>query len=256
MAEGLSRDQAKERLEVIFSSSLEGEELDKALASIDKRLDKFEGKWDGLIKWAETKYGSPEDSQEEPQQEEETHEEKPKKRGMFGFGKSKGSEDTQEPQEETQEQTVEEGGSAPEDTQTGEITREEATERLESIFNSSLEGEELEKAISTIPQRLDKFEGKWPKLILWAEEKYESTPVAETQSEPEDHAQSEPEDEMEKTLELIISGSSDEALSNLKKMISENPANADAWMGMASLFSSMGMLGRSKACEEKAEALA
>ena len=255
MAEGLSRDQVKERLEAIFSSSLEGEELDKALASIDKRLDKFEGKWDGLIKWAETKYGSPEDSQEEPQQEEETHEEKPKKRGMFGFGKSKGSEDTQEPKEETQEQTVEEEGSAPEDSQPGEMTREEATERLESIFNSSLEGEELEKAISTIPQRLDKFEGKWPKLILWAEEKYESTSVAETQSEPEDVTHS-PKDEMEKTLELIISGSSDEALSKLKKMISENPANADAWMGMASLFSSMGMLGRSKACEEKAEALA
>ena len=30
---------------------------------------------------------------------------------------------------------------------TDEITREEATERLEAIFNSNLEGEELEKML-------------------------------------------------------------------------------------------------------------
>ena len=42
MAEELSRDEVKERLEAIFNSSMEGKELDKALASIAKRLDKFE----------------------------------------------------------------------------------------------------------------------------------------------------------------------------------------------------------------------
>jgi len=60
VAEELSRDEVKERLEAIFNSSMEGKELDKALASIEKRLDKFEGKWGGLIKWAESKHGKPE----------------------------------------------------------------------------------------------------------------------------------------------------------------------------------------------------
>ena len=69
MADKLTREEVSTRLEAIFSSSLEGEELQKALTSIEKRLDKFEGKWGGLIKWAEQKYGKPEDS-EEPSQEE------------------------------------------------------------------------------------------------------------------------------------------------------------------------------------------
>ncbi len=50
MAEELNREQVTERMQAIFRSSLEGDELDKALSSIDKRLDKFEGKWDGLIR--------------------------------------------------------------------------------------------------------------------------------------------------------------------------------------------------------------
>ena len=47
----------------------EEEELEKALISIEKRLDKFEGKWGGLIKWAEQKYGKPEDSVQPTQEE-------------------------------------------------------------------------------------------------------------------------------------------------------------------------------------------
>ena len=68
MAGEQTREEVTARLEAIFSSAMEGEELEKALISIEKRLDKFEGKWGGLIKWAEQKYGKPEDS--EPTQEE------------------------------------------------------------------------------------------------------------------------------------------------------------------------------------------
>ena len=60
MANELSREEVSDRLVAIFSASLEGSELEKAIASVDKRLDKFEGKWAGLIKWAEQKYGLPE----------------------------------------------------------------------------------------------------------------------------------------------------------------------------------------------------
>ena len=44
MAGEQTREEVAARLEAIFSSAMEGEELDKALVSIDKRLDKFEGK--------------------------------------------------------------------------------------------------------------------------------------------------------------------------------------------------------------------
>ena len=48
---------ASRKLEEIFSSSLEGDELESAIASIPKRLDKFEGRWDQLLDWADEKYG-------------------------------------------------------------------------------------------------------------------------------------------------------------------------------------------------------
>ena len=70
----LSREEVSSRLEEIFSSSLEGEELDKAVSSIPKRLDKFEGKWDGLIKGAEQKYGANEPTDEEAAEEEAAEE--------------------------------------------------------------------------------------------------------------------------------------------------------------------------------------
>ena len=148
MANELSREEVSDRLVAIFSASLEGSELEKAIASVDKRLDKFEGKWAGLIKWAEQKYGLPEESGTE-EIVEETQE-------------VNGAESQPEIHEEPVEKISE----------SAELTREDASARLEAIFRSNLEGQELEKLVATIDKRLDKFEGKWPKLILWAEEKY------------------------------------------------------------------------------------
>ncbi len=41
----------------------------QSVENYKKRLDKFEGKWGGLIKWAEQKYGKPEDSVQPTQEE-------------------------------------------------------------------------------------------------------------------------------------------------------------------------------------------
>ena len=49
---------------------------------------------------------------------------------------------------------------------------ESASAKLEEIFTSTLQGEDLDRAIASIPHRLEKFEGKWDELIVWAEEKY------------------------------------------------------------------------------------
>ena len=219
MAGEQTREEVAARLQAIFSSAMEGEELDKALVSIDKRLDKFEGKWGGLIKWAEQKYGTP----DEPEQP---------------------------PQEQT-EQAQQESGSSDQ----GEMSRQDAFSKLEAIFRSNIEGKELEKMIGSIDKRLDKFEGKWPKLILWAEEKY--GPASETPVQAETEGVESPESPgIEQTLELIISGNSQAALSNLKKMVSTNPSDPDVWNAFSSYFSSIGKSGRANACDEKAQSFA
>ncbi|MEL0189829.1 MAG: hypothetical protein ACPHIE_00645 [Candidatus Thalassarchaeaceae archaeon] len=230
MADELNRQEVSDRLVAIFSSSLEGSELEKAIASVDKRLDKFEGKWAGLIKWAEQKYGLPEESGAE-EVVEETEE-------------VNGAESQPEVREEPMEGANE----------SSELTREEASARLEAIFRSNLEGQELEKLVASIDKRLDKFEGKWPKLVLWAEEKY--GPASEVPAHTEtEHVEISETSEIEQTLELIISGNSEAALSNIKKMVSDNPSDPDVWNVFSSYFSSIGKLGRANACEQKSQSL-
>jgi hypothetical protein len=218
MAGEQTREEVTARLEAIFSSAMEGEELEKALISIEKRLDKFEGKWGGLIKWAEQKYGKPEDS-EQPIRE--------------------GNE--QEQQESEPPTQV-------------DLSREEAFSALEAIFRSNIEGKELEKMIGSIEKRLDKFEGKWPKLILWAEEKYGKADAKVEVTAQETSAPQETQG-IEQTLELIVGGEYESALVNLKHMVSEDPSDSDTWNAFSSYFSSIGLSGRAKACEEKAESL-
>jgi len=217
MAEGPTREETEQRLEAIFSSALEGEELEKMIDSIPKRIEKFEGKWGGLIGWAEKKYGVPEDSQDEPEavaeepeavaeEPEAEAEKKPKKkRGLMSrFRKSKDESDEAEAEEEQPEAEAEQ----PDEESEGD------------------------------PEGLD-----------WEEP--EGTD-SETSEESEESAAA---TDIESTLELIQSGESESALSSLKAMISTDASNPEAWRGMAAYFDSVGMAGRSKACEEKAEAL-
>jgi len=218
MAGEQTREEVAARLEAIFSSAMEGEDLEKALVSIDKRLDKFEGKWGGLIKWAEQKYGTPEDAEQS-----------------------------------SQEQTEQVRGEL-EPSGQGEMSREEAFSKLDSIFRSNIEGKELDKMLESIDKRLDKFEGKWPKLILWAEDKYGQAETNAVVATEENEIQQETPG-VEQTLELIIGGEHETALKNLKQMISENSSDPDTWTAFSSYFSAIGFSGRAKDCEEKAESL-
>ena len=134
-------------------------------------------------------------------------------------------------------------------------SREEVAARLEAIFSSAMEGEELAKSLASIEKRLDKFEGKWPKLILWAEEKYGKAGAVLEDTAAENPENTQEKHGVEQTLELIIGGDHDSALKNLKQMISEDPSDSDTWNAFSSYFSSIGFSGRAKACEEKAESL-
>ena len=169
-----------------------------------------------------------------------------------------------------------------------ELSREEVTERLETIFSAALEGDELEKLISSIPKRLEKFDGRWDGLIMWAEKKYGSqdSTASEDSDEPEDaeepeekpakkggglfsklgrskKAEAEPEEEAEAAaiseidtvLQAIEGGDSEAALSSLKELATDNGSDPEVWRAMAAYFSSIGHVGRSKACDEQAESL-
>ena len=61
-----------------------------------------------------------------------------------------------------------------------ELTREEAAEKLEAIYRGALEGADLEKRVANIPKALDKYEGKWPKIIEAAGKKYGKPETDET----------------------------------------------------------------------------
>jgi len=210
MADELSREEVTERLETIFSAALEGDELEKLISSIPKRLEKFDGRWDGLIKWAEKKYGSqdstasedsdePEDA-EEPEAVEEP-EEKPAKKGggLFSkFGRSKKAE--AEPEEEAEAEPEEEAEAEP-------------------------------------------------------EEEAEAEPEEEAEAEPEEEAEAAAISEIDTVLQAIEGGDSEAALSSLKELATGNGSDPEVWRAMAAYFSSIGHVGRSKACEEQAESL-
>ncbi|MEC8874607.1 MAG: hypothetical protein VX502_04370, partial [Candidatus Thermoplasmatota archaeon] len=82
MGDELTREEVTERLEAIYSEALEGKDLKKRLANIPKTLDKYEGKWPGLLKAAGKKFAKADsdelgDSEENNDSEDESEDEEP-----------------------------------------------------------------------------------------------------------------------------------------------------------------------------------
>ena len=93
------------------------------------------------------------------------------------------------------------------------LTREETAEILENVYKDNFEGTELAKKITNIPKLLDKFEGKYDKMVAALKKKYPDTkssdnPLADYASvekglpkkegkEPEEETEEEPEEETE-----------------------------------------------------------
>ena len=240
MADELTREEAIERLGAIYNAALEGEDLEKRLATIPKTLDKYEGKWSGLIKAAEKKYGKPEADESEG---------KPaKKRGGLFSRRHKPEE---EPKEEPEEAPAEESGGEPE--------------------------EELEEAPAEEPA---KKRGGLLSRRRKPEEEPEEAPAEESGGEPEEEPEATidepvevPEDEPDvgghedlidseksktslgKAAGISDEGNSEGALEVLKGLISSDGGNPEVWRGLASYFASAGRPGRARACEERADEL-
>ena len=212
MTEGPTREETEQRLEAIFSSALEGEELEKMIASIPKRIEKFEGKWGGLIGWAEKKYGVPDESEDEPPTVEKPEAE---------------DETVEEEEPEAEEKTKKKRGL---------MSRFRKKKEDPAVEEPTGDAEPAEEVQDADPEGLD----------------WEGPDGDESEAESE-----EPEkvSDIESALELIQNGESEAALNSLKTIVSADGSNPDAWRGMAAYFESIGMSGRSKACEEKAESL-
>ncbi len=225
MGDELTREEVTERLEAIYSEALEGEDLEKRLANIPKTLDKYEGKWPGLLKAAGKKFAKAdsddvedkttdsEDEAEEESAEEEATEsevEKPaKKRGGFlsRFGKSK-DKDSAEDESEDEE---------PADSE------DEAEEESDDVEDDALE---------------------WTEGDVPPEEESEVTPSDENADST-----------LAMALSMLDEGDSEGAISSLKQLVRSDGTNPDVWRGLAAYFISVGRTGRSNVCEERAEAL-
>ena len=148
MADELTREEAIERLGAIYNAALEGEDLEKRLATIPKTLDKYEGKWSGLIKAAEKKYGKPEADESEG---------KPaKKRGGLFSRRHKPEE---EPKEEPEEAPAEEPGGGPEEAP-AEESGGEPEEEPEATIDEPVEVPEDEPDVGGHEDLIDSEKSK------------------------------------------------------------------------------------------------
>tara|TARA_B100001179_G_C18584586_1_gene401569 strand:+ start:1164 stop:1892 length:729 start_codon:yes stop_codon:yes gene_type:complete len=236
MADELTREGVTQRLEEIFAAALDGDELEKLISSIPKRLDKYEGRWDGLIGWAEKKYGKPEtdESEEKPT--------KKKRGGMFSrLGKSKKEDDP--PQDTVEGEPQDEGESEEE----GKPTKKKRGGLFSRLGKSKEEAE---------PTEADDPDDSEEAVEESIDEPEEATDDEQADEEHDDAADLEGDEApLEKAARLLEGGDSEGALEVWKGLVRSDGGNPGVWRGLASYFASAGRPGRAQACEEHADEL-
>ena len=236
MADELTREGVTQRLEEIFAAALDGDELEKLISSIPKRLDKYEGRWDGLIGWAEKKYGKPEtdESEEKPT--------KKKRGGMFSrLGKSKKEDDP--PQDAVEEEPQDEEGSEEE----GKPAKKKRGGLFSRLGKSKEEAE---------PSEADDPDDSEEAVEEPTDEPEEATDDEQVDEEHDDAADLEGDEApLEKAARLLEGGDSEGALEVWKGLVRSDGGNPEVWRGLASYFASAGRPGRAQACEEHADEL-
>ena len=245
MADELTREGVTQSLEEIFAAALDGDKLEKQISSIPKRLDKFEGRWDGLIGWAERKYGKLEtdeseatdedNSEEEETADESENEEKPAKKkrgGMFSrLGKSKKEDDppldTEEEEPQAEEQPIKK--------KRGGFFSRRGKSKEEDGPTGADDPDDSEEAV---------------------DEPEEATEDEQDLGEHDDSADlMGDEAPLEKAARLLEEGDSEGALDVWKGLVRSDGGNPEVWRGLASYFASAGRPGRAQACEEHANEL-
>jgi hypothetical protein len=249
MVDELTREEVTQKLEQIFTAVLDGDDLEKQISSIPKRLDKFEGRWGGLIGWAEKKYEKLEtdesevtdegNSEEEETAAESETQEKPakkKSRGMFSkLGKSKKEVDPPLDTEEEGPQAEEK----PAKKKRGGFFSKRGKSKEEDGTTGAADSDDSEEAVDEPTDE--------------PEEATEGEPDQEEHDDSADLMGDEPP--LEKAARLLEEGDSEGALVVWKGLIRSDGGNPEVWKGFASYFASAGRPGRAQACEEHADEL-
>ena len=238
MANNLTREEANEILLKVYSDNLEDTEKTKKISNIPKLLDKFDGKYDKLVEALYKKYpnvskdddsfndyepvekGSPKketpifpDVMEESEEPEELEE-------LAELDEPDDMEELEELEELDEPDVMEESEE--------ELSRSRVSVLMEESYRQNLE--DPDKKIAGIPKMLDKFEGRYEKLMEAMSKKY---PLRDYSSEKNTQKSFE---------ELIIS-------------IRNNYQNRESWADLSKYFDSVGKLGRSLECSNHSKNL-
>ena len=223
MADNLTREETNEILLKVYSDNLEDVEKIKKISNIPKLLDKFDGKYDKLVEALHKKYSniSKESTSDDSFNDFQPVEKGPPKKETPIF-----PDDMQEPDvpDDMQEPDVPDVMEELEE----ELSRSRVSVLMEESYRQNLD--DPDKKIAGIPKMLDKFEGRYEKLMDAMSKKY---PLRDYSIEKD----------TQKSFEDLINS------------IRNNNQNRESWMDLSKYFDSVGKMGRSLECSNHSENL-
>ena len=217
MADNLTREETNEILLKVYSDNLEDAEKIKKISNIPKLLDKFDGKYDKLVEALHKKYSniSKESTSDDSFNDFQPVEKGPPKKETPIF-----PDDIQEPDVPDVPDVMEELEE--------ELSRSRVSVLMEESYRQNLD--DPDKKIAGIPKMLDKFEGRYEKLMDAMSKKY---PLRDYSIEKD----------TQKSFEDLINS------------IRNNNQNRESWMDLSKYFDSVGKMGRSLECSNHSENL-
>ncbi|MGY8703533.1 MAG: hypothetical protein ACKVGY_04290 [Candidatus Poseidoniales archaeon] len=239
MANKLTREETSEILKKVYQDNLKGPEMTKKISNIPKLLDKFEGKHDKMVEALYKKY--PEKAKEHSE-EDNLHDYQPveksldkKEVSIFPDADEEPAVVLTEPEEEEEEPAAiltepEEDiiTTLEEDEEEDKFSRSRVSVLMEESYRQNLD--DPDKKIAGISKLLDKFEGRYDKLMEAMSEKY---PLR-------DYKTSTP---------------SVKSLDELLNLIKNDNNSSKYWGELAEYYVSVGKIGRSTECKNYANTL-
>ena len=226
MADNLTREETNEILLKVYSDNLEDTEKIKKISNIPKLLDKFDGKYDKLVEALHKKYTN---ISKESTSDDSFNDFQPVEKGSPKKETPIFPDDIQEPDEpDVMEEPDEPDEPVVMEELEEELSRSRVSVLMEESYRQNLD--DPDKKIAGIPKMLDKFEGRYEKLMDAMSKKY---PLRDYSIEKDTH----------KSFEDLINS------------IRNNDKNRESWIDLSKYFDSVGKLGRSLECSNHSENL-
>jgi len=243
VANKLTREETSEILKKVYQDNLKDPEMSKKISNIPKLLDKFEGKHDKMVEALYKKY--PEKAKEHSE-EDNLHDYQPveknldkKEVSIFPNADEEPAAVLTEPEEEEEEEEEEPAAvliepeedifaTLEEDEGEDTFSRSRVSVLMEESYRQNLD--DPDSKIAGISKLLDKFEGRYDKLMQAMSEKY---PLRDYKT----------------------STSSVKSLDELLNLIKNDNNSSKYWGELAEYYSSVGKIGRSTECKNYANTL-